>query len=221
MPNGSSGRSAPSASIGCSSWANGIFLPSVLEVNVQHYNCERPIVGSTLVRRRNEVRLAVRRLLKLLRLGPTPDDKDVEIAVLRHQLAVLRAPSSPYRSSCARHARKTAPVLVLGHSPRDASDAHALASGSSWRGWTYPHRNEGARSKYACGRHRRSHPPPRTGEPSLGLSPHRECAKLGVTVSATSVRNVLRRHRLRPYRHHSDRTRGGVPPDPGVRGAGA
>jgi hypothetical protein len=34
--------------------------------------------------------LLVRRLLDLLRLGPSPDDKDVEIAVLRHQLAVLR-----------------------------------------------------------------------------------------------------------------------------------
>ena len=33
--------------------------------------------------------LLARRLLDLLRLGPTPDDKDVEIAVLRHQLAVL------------------------------------------------------------------------------------------------------------------------------------
>ena len=34
--------------------------------------------------------LLVRRLLDLLWLGPTPDEKDVEIAVLRHQLAVLR-----------------------------------------------------------------------------------------------------------------------------------
>ena len=34
--------------------------------------------------------LLVRRLLDLLRLGPSPDQKDVEIAVLRHQLAVLR-----------------------------------------------------------------------------------------------------------------------------------
>jgi len=34
--------------------------------------------------------LLVRRLLGLLRLGPTPDEKDIEIAVLRHQLAVLR-----------------------------------------------------------------------------------------------------------------------------------
>jgi putative transposase len=34
--------------------------------------------------------LLVRRLLDILRLGPAPDQKVVEIAVLRHQLAVLR-----------------------------------------------------------------------------------------------------------------------------------
>jgi len=34
--------------------------------------------------------LLLRRLLNLLRLGTSPDEKDVEIAVLRHQLAVLR-----------------------------------------------------------------------------------------------------------------------------------
>ena len=34
--------------------------------------------------------LVVRRVLELVGLGPRPDDKDVEIAVLRHQLAVLR-----------------------------------------------------------------------------------------------------------------------------------
>jgi hypothetical protein len=33
--------------------------------------------------------LLVRRLFELLRLGPSPDEKHVEIAVLRHQLAVL------------------------------------------------------------------------------------------------------------------------------------
>ena len=40
--------------------------------------------------------LLVRRVLGLVRLGPKPDDKDVEIAVLRHQLAVLdrRCPAS-------------------------------------------------------------------------------------------------------------------------------
>ena len=34
--------------------------------------------------------MALRRLLGVLGLGPTPDANEVEIAVLRHQLAVLR-----------------------------------------------------------------------------------------------------------------------------------
>ena len=34
--------------------------------------------------------LLVRRFLDLLRVDPSPDQKDVEIAVLRHQVAVLR-----------------------------------------------------------------------------------------------------------------------------------
>src|SRR3989440_10513084 len=40
-------------------------------------------MGSTIVF------LFVRHVLRLVGLGPKPDDKDVEIAVLRHQLAVL------------------------------------------------------------------------------------------------------------------------------------
>ena len=34
--------------------------------------------------------LLVRKLLGLVGIGPSPDEKDVEIAVLRHQLAILR-----------------------------------------------------------------------------------------------------------------------------------
>lgn len=34
--------------------------------------------------------LIVRKLLGLLGISPTADDKDVEIAILRHQLAVIR-----------------------------------------------------------------------------------------------------------------------------------
>ena len=33
--------------------------------------------------------LLMRKLLLLLGIGPTPDEKDVEIAVLRHQLSVM------------------------------------------------------------------------------------------------------------------------------------
>ena len=34
--------------------------------------------------------LIVRRVLGVLGLGPAPDEKDIEIAVLRHQIAVLK-----------------------------------------------------------------------------------------------------------------------------------
>jgi len=34
--------------------------------------------------------MAVRQVLGVIGLGPSPDAKDVEIAVLRHQLAVMR-----------------------------------------------------------------------------------------------------------------------------------
>jgi transposase InsO family protein len=74
------------------------------------------------------------------------------------------------------------------------------------RHWTYPHRNKGARNALDAdvvalilrlGREN-----PRWGY----LRIVGECAKLGVTVSATSVRNVLRRHRLRPAPRRSGPT---------------
>jgi hypothetical protein len=55
--------------------------------------------------------LLVRRVLGLVGLGPAPDDKDVEIAVLRHQLLVLRR-------QVARPRYTPADRLVLASIPR-------------------------------------------------------------------------------------------------------
>ena len=45
--------------------------------------------------------LVVRRMLGLVGFGPAPDAKDVEIAVLRHQLMVLRRQVARPRHSAA------------------------------------------------------------------------------------------------------------------------
>jgi hypothetical protein len=52
--------------------------------------------------------LLVRRLLDLLRLGPSPDQKDVEIAMLRHQLTVFRRQVARPRYSPAEPGRTLA-----------------------------------------------------------------------------------------------------------------
>jgi hypothetical protein len=81
------------------------------------------------------VRLVLlRRVLGLLGIGPAPDAKDVEIAVLRHQLMVLRRQVAPAQI-CAVGAAGAGGVgeaaaagAVVGV-PRYAGDPAALAPG--------------------------------------------------------------------------------------------
>ena len=151
--------------------------------------------------------LLVRRLLDLLRLGPAPDEKDVEIAVLRHQLAVLRRQVARPRYSPADRALLATLARLLSRE-RWAAFLVTPATLLRWhrelvaRSWTYPRRGRAAPNALdddvvAPGL------APGPGEPRWGyLRIVGECRKLGVAVSATSVRNVLRRHRLRPAPGH-------------------
>jgi putative transposase len=89
--------------------------------------------------------VVVRQVLVLVGLGPSPDTKDVEIAVLRHQLAVLHRQaagpvirlaigwaSQPWRSCCPRSLAD-----VLGHPVHSASlaprvDSPAMVVPTPW-----------------------------------------------------------------------------------------
>ena len=146
--------------------------------------------------------LLVRRLLDLLGLGPTPDEKDVEIAVLRHQLAVLRRQVARPRYAPADRAVLATLARLLSRE-RWAVFLVTPATLLRWhrelvaRSWTYP---RGGKAMNALADDvvalvlRLARENPRWGYVRIVG----ECRKLGVAVSATSVRNVLRRHRVRP-----------------------
>jgi hypothetical protein len=147
--------------------------------------------------------LLVRRLLDLVRLGPSPDQKDVEIAVLRHQLAVLRRQVARPRYSPADRAVLATLARLLS---RDRWGVFLVAPATllRWhrdlvtRSWTFPRRGGSAPNaldeELVALVLRLARENPRWGY----LRIVGECGKLGVTVSATTVRKVLRRHRLGP-----------------------
>jgi putative transposase len=155
-----------------------------------------------MVRMRSTLRfLMLRRLLGVLRLGPGSDDKDVEIAVLRHQLTILQRQVARARFNDTDRAVLSSLAKLL---PRDRWAVFLVTPATVMR-W---HRQ-------LVRRHWTQRPEPkRPGLPDetvelvvrLGRENPRwgymrivgECAKLGVTVSATSVRNILRRRRLGP-----------------------
>jgi len=144
----------------------------------------------------------VRRLLGLAGLGPAADAKDVEIVVLRHQVTVLRRQVRRPRFTPSDRMVLAVLARLL---PRDRWPVFLVSPGTllRWhrelvaRRWTYPH----------SGRSRRGLDPavvevvlrmarenPRWGYVRIVG----ECRKLGLVLSATSVRRILRRHRLGP-----------------------
>ncbi len=146
--------------------------------------------------------LVVRHVLRLVGLGPKPDDKDVEIAVLRHQLAVLhRQVARPRYAPTDRLVLATLARLL----PRERWSAFLVTPATllRWhrelvrRRWTYarePRVQRGLDPALVELILRLARENPRRGY----LRIRGECAKLGIKVSGTSVRNILRRNGLGP-----------------------
>jgi transposase InsO family protein len=159
------------------------------------------LAGSAPVAVRTLEFLVLRRILGVVGGGPTPDANDVEIAVLRHQLAVLRRQvTRPSYTPTDRMVLAALAKLL----PRERWKIFLVTPSTllRWhrelirRRWTYP----------AAGRRRGLDPEVvdlvlrlARDNPCWGyMRIVGECRKLGVAVSATSIRTILRRHRLGP-----------------------
>jgi putative transposase len=145
--------------------------------------------------------LVLRRILGVVGAGGTPDAKDVEIAVLRHQLAVVRRQVARPRFTPGDRLVLATLARLL---PRDRWPIFLVTPTTllRWhrelvrRRWTYP----------TSGQRRGLDPEVLELVLRLARDNQRwgylriagECRKLGVTVSATSVRTILRRHHLGP-----------------------
>jgi putative transposase len=169
--------------------------------------------------------MVVRRLLGLAGLGPAPDAKDVEIAVLRHQLMVLRRQiARPRYTPTDRLMLATLAKLL----PRESWKVFLVTPStlSRWhrelvrRRWTYPH--SGRRPARMLDPEvvdlvvRLARENPRWGYQRIVG----ECRKLGIAVSATSVRTILRRQGLGPAPRSGRADLDAVPTHPGCRHAG-
>jgi putative transposase len=145
--------------------------------------------------------MIVRQVLSLVGLGPSPDAKDVEIAVLRHQLLVLRRQVARPRYAPADRMILAALAKLL---PRDRWPIFLVTPSTLLR-W---HRELVRRRWTYLTRGRRRGLDPEVVDLVLRLARENprwgylrivgECRKLGIRVSATSVRTILRRHHLGP-----------------------
>jgi putative transposase len=144
----------------------------------------------------------VRRLLGLVGLGPAPDVKDVEMAVLRHQVAVLRRQIARPRFTPSDRLTLAVLARLL---PRERWTTFLVTPSTlvRWhrevvaRRWTYPVDRPEAMQPGSAGA-RRGGPVGGRKQPLGYVRIVGECRKLGVVVSATSVRRILRRRRLGP-----------------------
>jgi putative transposase len=159
------------------------------------------LAGSAPVVVRTLAFLFLRRILGVVGGGPTPDANDVEIAVLRHQVAVLRRQvARPRYTPTDRIVLATLAKLL----PRDRWKIFLVTPSTllRWhrelirRRWIYPTtgRRRGLDPAVVELVLRLARDNPRWGY----LRIVGECRNLGVSVSATSVRSILRRHRLGP-----------------------
>ena len=158
-----------------------------------------PLTGSEVrCRLSNLAYLALCRSIQLLVLLARGDAaKDLEILVLRHQLAVLRArPHDPGSN-----------LPTARCSPRSAVRCPGPAGRASWSGrrrcwagtggWTYPHRGTGRppldqELQQLIVRLAKENP--RSGDQRI----KGELLRLGMPVSATAIRTTLGRHGLDP-----------------------
>jgi putative transposase len=151
----------------------------------------------------------LRRILGVAGGGQSLDTKDVEIADLRHQLAVLRR-----QVARPRYTPGDRMVLAaLAMLPRDPWPVFLVTPSTllRWhrelirRRWTYPTtgRRRGLDPAVVELVLRLARDNPRWGYLRIAG----ECRKLGVTVSATSVRTILRWHRLGPAPRRSEPSR--------------
>jgi putative transposase len=165
--------------------------------------------------------VALRRLLELVVLGRRSEaDKDLEIVVLRHELAVLRRQVKRPMYRASDRAFLAAPSRALSRKrwgvflvrPETLLEWHRRFVA---RKWSKPHRRPGRPGLDPGVRElilRLARENPRWGYMRI----RGELLKLWIRVSATTIATVLRRYDLGPAPRRGP-TWGRVPPGPGSR----